>query len=528
MTTTASTLPHDDPAGYDHLLSAVQAHFDQTAAGQALFATDAEGLYAAYLDHLPEARQLHTCAACRRFIERFGGLVTINTDGTTTPVMWNPATAPALYAEAIAAMAKRVARARVVGVFLSDLPQWGTPQTGDWTHFAVTPAPQHIHHSPIQTPFQAMAAKVEDYRTIQAALEQFSAATVTQAVTLLSSEQMPGFEKALGPAKWLQQLQTMRAATKQTRQREHKIWLAVATAPAGFCHIRATILGTLLDDIAAGLDFAEIKRRFGAMTRPDRYQRPQAAPTEGNIARAEQIVAQLGIAAALRRRYARLDEIETIWRPQPPVEMPTSGVFGHLRAQAQQPGAVQIPAITITWEKFARTVLPGAMRMELKAPSGMAAWGCLVTAVDPEAEPILQWDSPQRRNPFSWYVYVNGSPAAQWGLRSDRYYPVTAITLQPSMWYGGNFTHQGESVLLLVEGAKDSRNTSLVLFPSCLKSTLHEVRATIEAYSNSRKLEGAEEASAAGLRLQKGQPLNTLVRVTTQSGTQEYVIDRWD
>jgi len=43
----------------------------------------------------------------------------------------------------------------------------------------------------------------------------------------------------------------------------------------------------------------------------------------------------------------------------------------------------------------------------------------LVTAKHPEAPPILQWDSPDKRNPVSLYVYVNGSATADWNLRAD-------------------------------------------------------------------------------------------------------------
>lgn len=55
-----------------------------------------------------------------------------------------------------------------------------------------------------------------------------------------------------------------------------------------------------------------------------------------------------------------------------------------------------------------------------------------------------------------------------------------------------------------------------------------EWRSTIEAYSKSEKLGGADEASACGVRLQKGLNWNAQFRVTTDIGTTIYKLDRWD
>ena len=45
---------------------------------------------------------------------------------------------------------------------------------------------------------------------------------------------------------------------------------------------------------------------------PLKYQRPQVTPGTGNVARAEEIVEKLGIATSLKRRFARLEELQTI------------------------------------------------------------------------------------------------------------------------------------------------------------------------------------------------------------------------
>ena len=80
----------------------------------------------------------------------------------------------------------------------------------------------------------------------------------------------------------------------------------------------------------------------------------------------------------------------------------------------------------------------------------------------------------------------------------------------------------------MIDGARDSRNASLVIFPETLRSDLHSVRATVEAFSKAGKLVGVEEASANGLLLSKGSTWNAQLRVTSSGSQQTYRLDRWD
>jgi hypothetical protein len=190
-----------------------------------------------------------------------------------------------------------------------------------------------------------------------------------------------------------------------------------------------------------------------------------------------------------------------------------------------------MPAVTMTWEKFARTVLPRALGMELFIPAGTGNYAALVTAANADAPPILQWDLPGTRNPLSWYVYSGGSTPERWGLTAGQYHEITGICLQPSMWGDADkFAHQGASVFLLLAGAKDSHagSAGAGLFPQLLKSEYHAIRATIEAYSQGARIGGLEESSACGLKLEKGAEWNHMVRVETADARLDYRLDRWD
>jgi hypothetical protein len=311
-------------------------------------------------------------------------------------------------------------------------------------------------------------------------------------------------------------------------------WLAVALAPPGFCHPRSSMVGTLLEDLAAGMDFDAVAARFSAKMHPLQYQRPQAAPSAGAIAQAEKIVEQLGAAGSLRRRFARLEEVEALWKPQAPAAKPApgaAGVFGHLIAKGapEQRTDMAIPPVTMTWVKFRETVLPTAERIEFMARAKRDSFVALLTAVNPEAPPILQWDLPERRNPVSWYFWHGGSSPEQFGLHEGQAVPVSAICFQPSMWSDPEkFKHQGLGLVFLLDGARETRQSGGALFPETLKSEFHGVRSVIEAYSRSAEIEGIEAATACGLGLTKGSNWNHVFRVMGAGRTVDYRLDRWD
>lgn len=531
----ATTTAHaaDDPGDYDdyddflaHVAETFQDHC--AASSEPLFATDAEGLWDLYLDSFtdPADRQHHTCHACRHFIERYGALVTIDGDGRTTPAVWAEDGTPEHFRPAVAAMARAVRRAQVTGVFLSSDKTWGTPKTGAWRHLAVRPAPGMLVKRALLTVSQVMAEKREDFGTVSRALGEFTAEHLETALTLLRTDALYRSEKVLGQAEWLYGLLGARAGLRGTA-RVNFVWRAVATAPAGFCHPRSSMIGTLLEDIAAGKDFDDVSRAFAAKMHPLSYLRPQAAPAAGVIAAAEKVVAQLEAAGALRRRFARLDEVQALWRPVPPkAERSEGGVFGHLQPKGSAPApAMRVPAQTMTWTKFEATVLPTAERIELQVPS-VGGYAALVTAVDPDAPPILQWDREDARNPVSWYVWSGGSTAGQWGLRAGWHHEVSAVTLKPSMW-GGGCEHQGKGVLFLLADARETRNAGAALFPEILKAEFHGIRSVIEAYSRGVSIEGMGEPHAAGLLLGSGS-WNVAVRVWSAGRALDYRLDRWD
>lgn len=527
-----------DDIGYHSFLTSIQAFFIAALAGMGairLFKTDAEGLFELFLSAIPPRRRQHyACHSCRHFVERFGGLVSINELGETDSVLWGDAViarAPKELRNGLLEMAQRVRSARVAGVFFSSANEWGTHETAPWRHMAIYPPAGAIYLGSLKTSSQAAAEKTEDFKNVARALAEFPLPAVKQALRLLKTDSLFRSEKVIGPASWLADLHEALANALRSR-RDNVTWRAVSLAPPGYCHPRSSMIGTLLEDIINGVEFSEVNRRFREKMNPAQYQRPQAAPTAGNIAQAEKAVLQLGIERSLERRFARVDELKATWIAHAPrvVRGSPTGVFSHLAAKGKvEPPSFRSdpPTSTVTWAKFLRDVLPSAVEIFVRVPRGLSSFCGFLTATHADAPPILQWDREDARNPVSWYLYVGGSRSSRWGLEPDVMARVPAISLLPSMWNGG-FEHQGKGVAFILEGARDAHLENVCLFPEILKSELHPFRATLESFSASRNATGADEG-ACGIMFREGSGSLLGIRVVEKDGGQlDYAIDRWE
>lgn len=525
--------------GYPQLLASIRNKFDDIVLNrnEPLFTTDAFGLYDLFLDNLsPEARQYYNCRTCRKFVEQYGGLVYIDmNNGSLHQALWDEKATPPFFRKAVSEICKRVQKSNVTGVFVPSGMHLGVEHTGSWNHMSVSLPANRVFYNELKTADQMFSEKREDFRILFDYAKRYSRKsldTVRTAINYLDSGVLYRGEKFIPQAKWfLAVLQDFLG----TRKWKNLVWRRAATAPAGWCHIGNSVLGALIDDIAEGYSFNEIKARFESKMDPAQYQRPQAAPAEGNIARAESIVAKLGIENSLKRRFARLDEIKTLWKPSSTEMKSPTGVFKNVKPKRSYCLDVQPigKSVTMTWEKFRRKVLPSALKIEYFVKPQNESYGAIVTAQDLSAPPIIKWDSSNNRNPASWYVYVGGSSPLRWDLSTNGYVDVTGISLQPSMWDDESDVYgNGKSVFFILNGAKDTgyRSSGAALFPGVLKSDLREVRSTIEAYSKTAVLGGYDTASACGLRLQSNsrESWNALFRVTTDNGIAFYCLDRWD
>ena len=498
-----------------------------------------ESLYDIYLREIPAPHWQHyNCRACRDFVNRYGMLVTISADGATHPLLWNPTSVPKFFERSFAVLDEYIRRAPVVGVFYQSAETWGRPVTKGWTHLSGVYS--HPFYHPLMTDSQREAEKVEEYGMLRRGLAEFDGKLVGTALAILETDMLVGGEKAVGIARWLADLHARISTTPSRKAQDNFVWLAVASAPPGFCHVRSTMIGTLLSDLAAGLPVEVAKRRWAEKMHPLQYRRPTKI-SDGAVEQAERVFAATGAAPALKRRYARLDDVlpYAIWSPPSPE--PTNppakaSVFGHLRSVAKADGPPVTAVVPkITWRKFYETVLNGSrpvLAIAALVPPRGGFYG-LTVAEDQAAPPILQWDGlpGMPRNSAAWYFYHGGSAAINWGLVGDMFVKVTAIFGSPAHWQvPTSFEHFEKRIHLALEGCADKNKITGHrggLFPNCLKAEYHGVRQVIEAHERNNYPSGADEGSANGLAIDSA-PGVVVLKVTTADLVADYHIDRLD
>jgi hypothetical protein len=531
MKTTHAVRIETDSA-YAELESQIHKSVLGVTADVPLFTTnvDPHKLFDAYLQGLPvEYRQYYNCRSCQRFIESYGGLVTIDREGRSRSLLWKSDQVPVFFHLSVLKLARMVEDAPVNGVFINGDAVWGRPITGAWTHLSGTPGSVYVHL--LKTADQAMAEKLEEHGMLCRSMAEYSQEAAVQAVRVLSADVVERSEKTLAIAEWFLQVHKDAATavylttTGQAdgHPRRNIIWRAVAKAPPGWCHLRTSMIGTLLEDIKQGVPFETIRAKWNKKVSPLVYQRPTAI-SDGAIEQANKIFEKLGAEKALDRRYARLDELTTLWRPSPlPEEVkPSGGVFDHLKTKKDTIKPVDLPPTKVTWAEFREQVLPKALTVDVYLDDSTTTFYALVTAVHPDSPPMLQWDGVPGfpRNPISWYTYPYGTTPENWSLPRG-WNPVAAISLPPHMWQSDKFTNFDKDVgCFTIAAARDYRNPGGGYFPETVRSDYHSIKQVLEKHSRSCTPAGKAEGNANGIFLTTGNRLT--VRVRSAVGVETY------
>lgn len=511
---------------YQQFEAAVVEHAQFWTKGRPVFKTPTQDLFGIYLSNLsPDIRQEHNCRSCKHFFERFGGLAVLDKDANLLSAVW-PEKVSKPYQKAATALRIAVEACGVEGVFLSKDNVLGTPTNryalGQTYHHLWIPN-LDMFQSLTQSADQKMAEKLMDFHTMRTAMSEWSKESVKTLVHFLRTQ---GDVKSIGQAEWLLRLHEQ-DETFEGVLKMNAFWRVIATAPAGFLHPKAGIVGSVLDDITAGYSEGAIASRFKEKMDPTVYQRPTTV-TSGNIAQAEKIVSQLGIEKAFRRRYARLDECEVLWqsgwKSKEQKAATYKGVFSGLKPTAPQSAPSGVNAGNMTWRSFSEKLLPSAIKIEYSIPNYNIPIYTLTAAVDNEAPLIFQWP-----NHYGWYVWQDGSRAEHIGLKANTWIEVAAVIPKPCHWKGhvGNFP---KLALFALKGARELRNAGSAVFPEMLKSELHQIRSTIEAHSSKTNIEYVtpQPHTVSGPGAQPGMQASLQLRVTGPLGVTQVTIDRWE
>ncbi len=546
-----------------------------------LFEVEAEGLAKTYLAKMSdEHRQVATCKTCERFMESFGNLVYIKADGTTASACWDHTKVPDKYKESVKALEEAVASRPVTAIFYS-AEKKGTlgvattkTATKSFQHYHLVRAdiPRNVNGLPKKYDFEVKgdelvskqrAAHLEGVRMLSEFFEKHPLDLLQNAASVLLDDRFTSSIKHRAMADWMAD----NGQIYEDLEGDHvkrKNWLhgLAASAPVGYTHAVNTIYGTILKDLKAGESIDSILRTYLAFTDPLAYQRTTAAPTVGQIKRAEEVFAKMELGPALKRRHApaavarphfawtsakvkaemekekeqkekeneKEKEKEQKQDNGPEASAAPANNESAMKGNEKEkpsgalsdaltPEESHIPEKKMTWRAFEEDVAPEATEMHLLISTRTLPYTVVIGPVEEKAPPLFRWDTEEQRNPYSWACTYAEGDLSEYGMAGLKSVEIAGVGKNPCAWFGSKMLPDYHGAQLYVEGFKVKTDVyGMCFFPECLREELREVKTVVERYSESKKLQDYEDPTqkdhGISIRVKDGM----LLKVKTPKG----------
>lgn len=116
-----------------------------------------------------------------------------------------------------------------------------------------------------------------------------------------------------------------------------------------------------------------------------------------------------------------------------------------------------------------------------------------------------------------------------WNIDVNSFVKVNSIIKSPNVWGQAKDKTAGEHTFFILDGCKDlSKGKGKGFFTEMLKSELHEIRRTLDAYTSTATIEGTDDADVCGLGYSTEGSWDLTLRVKTENSTRLIKIDRFD
>lgn len=512
-------------------------------------------LWRIYLDGFnKEDQQFFNCSVCRRFIQRFGALVYVDTDGRLISPIWRALLDNPVYGKSAAALMAVVENTRIERAFYCEdrIPE-KCNDAGGFPHLGLS-----LPYDILQSHGTKGGARKKDHRFNLVTrflrgdrdCKPASMGALAQALQFFDSDKAVNAEGYKKMTAWLIRHHTHPRDGFVRHIAANTLRLAVCEVPEGWCHPRSGVFSEVYRMILDNCSYEDILRRYLEMTRGDNYMRAKKEAPRGQLMNAAKIFDKLGITQALYRRALKPEEVVAFWTPsqeeadqaqqaQSQSKNPFEEIL-RLREPKEEVAQLDIPPKEMSWKKFVREILPNAKRVFILTPMGESGYTMLTTQAREDAPPILKWDRPERRNPISSVSFTQGSPAYWWGLKAGEWVEVYAISKCHQSWTMEEGEYRdGRADWIFLKGAFVSdrmpvkSSMGACLFPNTLNPDLHEVRSAIEMYNNRHsKMEGIEGDAEVAVCLpvwsDPGLAVDWILRVDDGTIQSQYRISRWD
>lgn len=389
---------------------AVSAKLDELTKLPHLFVTnvDKEEMKSLYLSSFPEGtnpifreRTEHDCNCCHNFIRNVGAVVGI-VDGELVSI-WD-IEIDNFYQDVADALSAYVKSKAIANILLLEQSKIGTKQNTDnynsditWKHF------YYEFPSKFVAKKNCIPTKLGDVRTnfevLQRGLTELTKDSLDTILELISQNSLYRGEEHKAAVVEFTKLK--REFDALSGDADTHLW-EKSLKVGGLSRFRNSVIGTLAVDLSNGEDLETAVSSFEKKVAPENYKRSSAVVTKGMIGQAEKKVMELGIADALQRRYAVMDDItiNNVLFADRSIKPALGGgsIFDDLKksAASKLPNMDKVEEISI--DKFIKDVLPLASNIEvLLENKHKNNFVSLIAPCNKEAKGMFKWG-----NNFSW------------------------------------------------------------------------------------------------------------------------------
>lgn len=284
---------------------------------------DQDEFWNLYLDSFPEGtnpiyktKRKYDCNCCRRFIKKFGNVVTIKDNEIRT--MWDFKTNDTTFQPVLDSLSTYLKAREIKDVHIKQEKIVGNDHNvareewGDFTrynHFSIT-LPQTLLHRANKS-IEELKGEYRDRRNVfKRSLDEITIESILVVLELISQKSLYKGEE------WENTLKTFLSYKKayeridSDKRKDNYTWYESAILESNLiAKIRNHSIGTLLVNISENMDLDVAVKKYEAIVAPTNYKRPKAIFTKKMLEEAKKTITNLGYLDSLKRRFAVIDDI---------------------------------------------------------------------------------------------------------------------------------------------------------------------------------------------------------------------------
>lgn len=385
-------------------------HFKEMSHNEYLFLVDfdKEELYNLYLDSFPEEikgvyreKAWHDCTVCRRFLQQYGGIVTINEE--YEPVtLFGFETLPE-YQMVMDKLDEYIKGCKIKSTFYSSREELGVLENFEQLDDGTVSKHSHFYLE-IPNFYIRDGKKIDKFKSddeaskdvFKGSLERISLDSVDTVLELIDGNQL------YRGAEWKNILSSFRKLLKEYQtldgdDLDNFLWYHTVNTSRGLSRIKNHSIGVLLKDLTKGKDLEYAVKKYEEIVAPHNYKRPKPLFTQKMLDDAEEKITELGYLESLPRRFAKLSDIsvnDILYVNRSVKDELKDSLFKELSKDALVQPKDFNNVDEISLEDFTSKVLPGATNVELYFANNLISnLVSLIAPVNEDSPSMFKWDN---------------------------------------------------------------------------------------------------------------------------------------